>query len=106
MQLIIHGSKHNRYSINALLGALETRGMLPGLPVVLGATAGDLWKAVRQLEEEAVIAFSFFSTQLATAGEAGKKSRPSVTKTLIPLAKESGSIMIGKEYPPVEPDNF
>ncbi len=65
MQLIIHGSKHNRYSINALLGALETRGMLPALPVLLTSTAADLWKAVRQLNEEAVIAFSFFSTQLA-----------------------------------------
>ena len=64
MQLIIHGSKHNRYSINALLGALESRGMLPSLPVVLTDTAPGLKKEVAQLAAQAVIAFSFFSTQL------------------------------------------
>ncbi len=65
MQLIIHGSKHNRYSINALLGALETRGIFAVMPVVQTSTASALWKAVRHLNEEAVVAFSFFSTQLA-----------------------------------------
>jgi len=64
MQLIIYGHKTNRYSINALLGALEKHRLASRLPVTVASTPARLQEAIKQGATCNLIAISFFSTQI------------------------------------------
>jgi len=63
MQLIVYGNKDNRYSINALLGALEKKGCL-GLPVTVADDETAVTRAVAGFSGISLVGLSFFSTQL------------------------------------------
>jgi len=63
MQLIIYGNKDNRYSINALLGALEKKGCCD-LPVTVADNGAAATRAVSGFSGISLVGLSFFSTQL------------------------------------------
>jgi len=65
--LIIFDLKNNRYSINALLGALEKNELIEKIPIYFLKTKSELLKGVSESLEKfnkVVIAFSFFTTQV------------------------------------------
>jgi len=59
--------KSNRYSFNALLGALEKRDLIEKIPIYFFKDKSSLLKNVTELLEnynQVILAFSFFTTQL------------------------------------------
>ncbi len=63
--------KHNRYSINALLGALELHPLWSKIPILLARTEDDLFCLLQQivnLYERVILGVPFFTTQLKETG--------------------------------------
>lgn len=67
ISLLVFDSKANRYSFNALLGALEKEEFLNKLPIYFLKNESELFSKISELLEEfqkVIIAFSFFTTQV------------------------------------------
>ena len=65
--LIVFDLKNNRYSFNALLGALEKEDLIKKIPIYFFKNKKTLLKGLTELTErfnKVIIAFSFFTTQL------------------------------------------
>lgn len=74
LKLFFHYSQENRYSFNALAGALEVSGpagLKPGFP----GTPAELEAALRAAGPGAVAAFSFFSCRAAQTGALVRRLR-------------------------------
>lgn len=95
VKLILFDTKINRYSFNALLGALETKPeLLENIEVFLAKTENELLSSIGIESKEScklVVCFSFFTTQIWDV-------YPFLHK-IIPIVKDKGFILAGGPHP-------
>ncbi len=103
-KLIFHYSRENRYSVNALAGALETYGP-PGLRAVFPATAAEtLAELSRDGGAGAAAALSFFTCQKAGAASLVKRLKKSAPAAVLiaggphPSAVPGETLDLGFDY--------
>ncbi len=106
--ILFYYKKQNRYSFNAIIGALEKENFIENINFFIPSNEETLIKTIREIEKNSkkiIVVFSFFSTQLFEIKDLIKKLKKSISSKVIflaggphPTGEPEDTINIGFDY--------